>query len=128
MGAGLPKCIRAGQAHSVSRKPGGDHVPDRVGELFLAAARDVRDRSVGRQDQGLVVFGAEREPAAHLVDDEQVTAFAGQLGAAVAGQVLGLGGEADDDLARMAAVGGQLAQHIRILGELNRLRARLRSS
>ena len=88
-----------------------------------------RRRAVGGQDHGLVVGGAEHRSPADVVDDEQVAALAGELGAGVvehrAGLVAGLGGEADHDLPGPGAVAGELGEDVGGLGQLER-RARRR--
>src|SRR5947207_6693486 len=62
-------------------QPGGDKIPHHVGQGFLGPARDWRDGPVGAVDDRLVVRRAEPEPVPHRIDDEQVTALSGQLGA-----------------------------------------------
>ena len=71
----------------------------------ISSAIAVLAEMTGFMARRLVVACPEGQPAAHLIDDEQVAALAGQLGAAVAGQILGLGGEADDDLPGVPAPG-----------------------
>ena len=76
---------------------------------------------VGGEDLRRVVGGAEGQAVPDPVDHQQVTALGGELGAAVADRIVGLGGEADDDLARPPPLRGQLAKNVRILRQLDRL-------
>ncbi len=70
---------------------------------------------------------AESAVRPDLVHHEQVGTLAEGLGAPVvqdvARRVAGLGGEADDDLTRTQPFTGQLGQHVRVLGQLDRRRA-----
>src|SRR6478609_7312067 len=101
----------------------GDLVPDDVGERGLGPARDLDGASVGGQDDRLVVGAAEDRSPADVVDDEEVAALAGQLGAPEvehrAGGVAGLGGEAHDDGVLAGPVVGYLGEDVGVLRQLD---------
>ena len=86
--------------------------------------------AVGGEQPAGVVLGPEGLAVADGVDDEEVAALAGELGAAVvedtAGLVAGLGGEPDDHggsgNAALVACGDESAQDVGIGGEMDRRR------
>ena len=102
-------------------QPGGDGVPDHVGERGLRARRNGRAGAVGAEQDRLGVVAAEHLAGADVVDDQQVAALAGQLGPAVVEHVglvvAGLGGEAHDHRASAAAprCRDQLGQDVGVL-------------
>src|SRR5215472_5724487 len=65
---------------AVSAQPRDDQIPDDAGQGVLGPPRNRRLAAVCVEHDGLVVAGAEPEPAAHLVDQEQLGSLAGQLG------------------------------------------------
>src|SRR4051812_30719263 len=71
-----------------SEKARGHEIPDHVGERLLRTARDVHLVTVRDQDHRRVVRGAEGEIFADLVDDEQITALAGEFGPPVGEDVV----------------------------------------
>src|SRR3546814_6879601 len=74
--------------------------------------------TVGAHQMHRVVGAAEGAGAlAHLVGDDPVAALGGQLPAGVRQQVLGLGGEADDQARPLVPRGGEAGQDVGIAGE-----------
>ena len=97
-----------------SPEPAHHQVPDRLREGFLGAVRDRCLASVGSQHHGLVLLGAEGLALPHLVHHQQIAPLAGQFGAAVGEDVVGLGGEADDHLSGAWTVRRDLREDVRI--------------
>ncbi len=105
----VPRSLRCRTRYPASRIAGrrsqscsldGHFVPDDVRQDALRATGYVDRGAVCAEDHRLVVGAAEDRSPADVVDDEQVAALAGQLGAGQVedrpGRVAGLGGEADD--------------------------------
>src|SRR3954454_10634158 len=89
---------------SAGAEPRRDAVPDGVRKHRLGAPRHVGALPGGVEDDGFVLGGAEGLAPAHVVDDQQVAALAGQLGPREVehrgGRVTGLGREPDDHAPR----------------------------
>src|SRR5664280_534328 len=97
-------------------QPGDDEIPHHVGEGLLRAVGYGRLATVRAQDHRRVVGHLETAAVPDLVDDQQITALASQLGPAVRQHattvVPGLGGKAHDDLAGSHPVSAELGEDV----------------
>ena len=92
---------------------------DRVGDVGLRHPRERLLAAPAVEQQHLVLLGVEADaPLAHVVDDEQVDPLALELLAGVGHDVVGLGGEADDE--RTGAACRDLGQDVGVRREVER--------
>ena len=68
------------------------------------------------------MLGVEGEVLADLVDDDQVAALGGELRPPVREHIVGLGGEADDDLTGATSVRRDLGEDVGVADQRDRLR------
>ena len=87
----------------LGRRRAENLVEDAIGQLALGHLRKFDGGGQGEERRGVAVGVDAHVVAGHIVHDDGVGALAQQLGAAVLHAVLGLGGEADDELPGMAA-------------------------
>src|SRR5262245_38249896 len=108
-----------GASRRLALEPGGDQIPDRVGEILLVAKAEFGHHAV-RGDHGRgVLIASERLVDTDLVQHDQVGTLPRQLCAGVREAVVRLGGERDKHLA-VSLLRTELGRDVRIDGELDR--------